>query len=240
MNPSHQMRTCFFEGAQPAVPWKSHAPSLPCLYSGRYCVRTVNLPRQTLSFTAATMLLTMLLAAGGCSSISVVDVPTTPGPTERDRELCEMLCKKQQECVGLEVSREGIERCGAKCYTNLESQPALVARARASVSCLGEKCGKAYDDCTLRAESNAASTATYIDPSQAVPLSEDECRVVCNKTFECLGSTKPGRALEGCVLGCSRGSLGVEDLVRYRNVLRCAGETCGLQFQICTATKPTL
>ncbi len=147
-----------------------------------------------------------------------------------------MLCAKQQECVGLEVDAAGIERCGAQCFENISSQPALALRVRATVSCLSEKCGADYDRCTREAESALRSRART-DRTGEAPLTKDECRVVCQKTLQCLGASERSRSIDGCVLGCEVGSRNPEDVQRYRAVLRCRARPCGVPFQECIASR---
>lgn len=173
----------------------------------------------------------------GATPKTMAVVEKNEAPSDEDRALCGRLCAKQRKCVGLEVDEAGIERCAAGCFSNLKDRPGLLARLRATASCLDEKCGADYDRCSDHADSRAMVRDD--DPNEAGTfenLTKQECSVVCGKTLSCLGA--PESARPGCVLGCTEGSRNNPKSIRkYRAVITCSHVPCGPSFQACTAQR---
>lgn len=164
----------------------------------------------------------------------------TDQPDESDLDLCAKVCAKQRTCAGLEPDDQTIAVCANGCFRNLTGHPTLVPRLRAVERCLNRTCGADFDQCAATAHVDTSETPFETIPGAAA-LTPEQCRVVCQKTFQCLGDAKMSReGLDGCVLGCTQGSAASNNAgQRYRAVLACAAQPCGAEFQQCTAAQRT-
>lgn len=186
----------------------------------------------------------LLLGALGCATTSHTG-STGPavadsGPEEADHERCASLCEKQRQCAGEEISEASMAACANGCYRSIVRHPKLVLRLRGMMECLTRTCGDEYEACARRVEGTTRRKSPTPRAEAARALTRKDCRVVCDKTFQCLdGGTMTPEGVDACILGCVHSSAkDNEDGRRVRGTLRCAAVPCGAKYQGCLARPP--